>query len=562
MKPCPLRRARELSENDTVAGEHRSARRTRFRRLGTSVARLQVTKAELSSVAAPRAVHSLQHSEERFRLLVDGVLDYAIYMLDAGGRVVSWNAGAERLKGYSPAEAVGQPYGLFFSPEDQLAKKPQRLLARAEAEGKCEDEGWRVRKDGSRFWAHVVLTALRDSSGKLRGFAKVTHDVTANRQAMDALRTSEQRFRLLVQAVRDYAIFMLDPSGVIVSWNAGAERLKGYRAEEIIGQHFSVFYSERDRASGHPEEELTEALRSGSFQEEGWRIRKDGSRFWASVLITAVLDEQSQLVGFAKVTRDVTERRDAEEQLRRANEDLERRVRQRTEELTIANGELEAFSYSVSHDLKAPLRSLDGFSRMLIERANDRLTEQERDYLQRIRRASQRMTTLTDAMLALSRLTSAPIAVQRVDLSRLVREIAAELSQAEPDRVVQFEVVGEAFADADPRLARIAIDNLVRNAWKFTRKQPEPRIEFGCESSADGAMFFVRDNGVGFDMGQVDRLFIPFQRLHRASDFEGTGIGLATVNRVLRRHGGRVWARAEPGAGATFYFTFETPASA
>ncbi|MCR6481949.1 PAS domain S-box protein [Amycolatopsis sp. OK19-0408] len=255
-------------------------------------------------------------AESPFRLLVQSVRDYAIFLLDSGGRIASWNAGAERIKGWPAAEIIGQHFSAFYPPEDVAAGKPERELEIAVARGSVEDEGWRVRKDGSRFWANVVITALFDEQGRLQGFGKVTRDLTERRNAEEALRESEERFRLLVQSVQDYGIFMLDPGGRISSWNAGAERIKGWSAAEIIGQHFSMFYPPEDVAAGKPQWELEIAVDEGRLEDEGWRLRKDGSRFWANVVITALFDEQRQLKGFGKVTRDMTERRNAEQALR------------------------------------------------------------------------------------------------------------------------------------------------------------------------------------------------------------------------------------------------------
>jgi PAS domain S-box-containing protein len=261
-------------------------------------------------------VHSWDmHPDDGYRRLVRTVRDYAIFMLDPAGHIISWNAGAERIKGYEEHEIIGKHFSVFYPQEDITAGKPDRELREAIRDGRLEDEGWRLRKDGTRFWANVVITALYDDNGRLRGFGKVTRDMTERRAAEDALRASEERFRLVVQGVRDYGIFMLDPAGHIISWNAGAERIKGYEEHEIIGKHFSVFYPPEDIAARKPELELEEAVREGRLEDEGWRLRKDGTRFWANVVITALFDDTGELRGFGKVTRDMTERRNAEQAL-------------------------------------------------------------------------------------------------------------------------------------------------------------------------------------------------------------------------------------------------------
>ena len=283
------------------------------------------------------------------RLLVESVEDYAIFALDVNGNILSWNAGAQRIKGYTADEAVGRHFSMFYPPERVAEKFPDFELKEAARTGRFEDEGWRIRKDGSRFWANVVITALHNAEGKLVGYAKVTRDLSERRKAEEALRISEERFRLLVQGVKDYAIFGLDPTGHVSTWNEGAQRIKGYTADEIIGKHFSVFYPPEDIASGKPERELEIATRTGRYEEEGFRVRKDGKRIWASVLITALRNSDGALIGFAKVTRDLTERRAAEEKAledarRVAAEETGRRLaeaaKRRTEELQVLTAAL------------------------------------------------------------------------------------------------------------------------------------------------------------------------------------------------------------------------------
>ena len=261
-------------------------------------------------------------SARKLQLLINAVVDYAIFMLDLDGRILSWNSGAARLKGYTPDEAIGQHFSIFYPPADRAAGVPERALATARRDGSFSAEGWRLRKDGSRFWASVVIDAIRDEQGALVGFAKVTRDVTDRQMANASLIESERRYRRLVEAVVDYAIFQLDVDGIVATWNVGAQRIKGYAADEIIGQSFSRFYTEEDRAAGVPQRALATATREGRYEAEGWRLRKDGSRFWASVVIDAIYDDNRSLVGFAKVTRDITERHQAQELLRTTQEQL------------------------------------------------------------------------------------------------------------------------------------------------------------------------------------------------------------------------------------------------
>jgi PAS domain S-box-containing protein len=476
-------------------------------------------------------------AETRYRLLVDGVRDYAIITLDRAGTVLTWNAGAERIKGYRSDEIIGQNFRRFYTAADLDRDYPTFELERATEAGRYEDEGWRVRADGGTFWANVVITALRDERGDLLGFSKVTRDLTERRAAEQRLRESEERVRLMVESVRDYAIILLDPQGIIATWNAGAERIKGWTASEIIGRSFEAFYPEDDLAAGKTTRELAAATEHGSFEDFGWRVRKDGSRFWANVVITALRDETGTLRGFAKVTRDITERRNADEALRKAYE------------------ELESFSYSVSHDLRAPLRSMDGFSDELLLRYGDKLDARGKDYLQRIRGSAQRMSRLIDDLLNLSRLGRTKVEREVVDLSTMARRIGAELHRLEPARTVELVIEPKLVAHADPALIRVVLENLIGNAWKYTARHPTARIEVGRGQRAGKPTYFVRDDGAGFDMAYRAKLFGPFQRLHTDDAFAGNGIGLATVKRIIQRHGGEVFAEGEVERGATFGFT-------
>ncbi len=363
-------------------------------------------------------------------------------------------------------------------------------------------------------------------------------------QYLDA--KENDRARLIVSSVKDYALIMLDPSGRVASWNGGAKTLLGYEPEEIVGAHVSTFYPSEERRAGKPEHELEIALREGRFEDEGWRLRKDGSPFWANVVVTPMNDSHGKALGFAKVTRDLTERRRAEEQLRIAKEAAE-----------TANRELEAFSYSVAHDLRAPLRAMNGFANILVEDYRDKLDDEGRDALEEIQQNAVRMGRLIDALLSLARVARSELAIAPTNLTALARSVADQLRGGESQRAVEVAIEPNLMAEVDPSLARTLLQNLLENAWKFTSKTPSPRVDVGALPAAKQGQpaFFVRDNGAGFDMRFASKLFGPFQRLHTTAEFPGTGIGLATVQRIVHRHGGHVWAEGGVGAGATFFFT-------
>jgi PAS domain S-box-containing protein len=371
----------------------------------------------------------------------------------------------------------------------------------------------------------------------------------------EQVRVKEESFHMLVGQVKDYAIFMLDPEGRVMTWNEGAERIKGYGREEIIGRHFSCFYTPEDIARHRPPEELEAAAKEGRFEDESWRVRKDGSRFWANVLLTALKDDTGKLRGFSKITRDITARKHAEAELQALNRELQ----QKTVELTAANQELEAFTYSVSHDLRAPLRHVDGFSKLLVEKHRAELSPDALEYVATIRDSAIHMGMLIDDLLNLARVGRKPLDMQVTGLNSLVEEVRKDLNQANPDRAIAWKVETLPFVECDPALMKQVFVNLLSNAVKFTRPRNPAVIDVGVISQDGARAVFVRDNGVGFSMKYAKKLFGVFQRLHRSEDFEGTGVGLATVQRIIHKHRGRVWAEAALDKGATFYFTVGSP---
>jgi PAS domain S-box-containing protein len=389
----------------------------------------------------------------------------------------------------------------------------------------------------------------------VQAIANILGDAVVRSHTEAQLRASEERFRLLVEGVEEYAIYVLDLEGRVVSWNQGAQRIEGYKAEEVIGSHFSRFFPPEDIEAGLPNRLLEKARASGRCYEEMWQVRKDGARFWANLMLAPLKDEQGRLYGFAKVNHDMTFYKTAQEEIRRLNSTLEQRVRERTAQLEAVNKELETFSYSVSHDLRAPLRHIDGFADMLRQRASSQLDQTSLEYLNIITEATRQMSRLIDALLAFSRMGRAALNKGQVDSNKLVKAILHDLSYETEGRRLDWRITQLPMVMADPALLRQVWFNLISNALKYTRTRDLATIEIGVKPSETEHIFYIKDNGIGFDMHYVDKLFGVFQRLHGAGEFEGTGIGLANVRRIVQRHGGRVWAEGEPDVGATFYFT-------
>jgi PAS domain S-box-containing protein len=486
------------------------------------------------------------------RLLVESVRDYAIFALDPTGHVLSWNEGAQRIKGYAPEEIIGRHFSTFYPPEDIAAGKPAWELEIASREGRYEEEGWRLRKDGSRFWANVVITALRGDGGILVGFAKVTRDLTERRRAELELRASEQRFRLLVQSVKDYGIFVLDPAGRITSWNEGAQRIKGYTPEEIIGRHFSIFYPPEDIAAGKPSWELEIATREGRYEEEGWRLRKDGSRFWANVVITPQWNEAGTLVGFAKVTRDLTERRAAEE--RRLADT------RRVAEAEAANRVKTDFLAAMSHELRTPLNAIGGYTELLELGIHGPVTAEQRTALERIRLSQRHLLGIITDLLNFSRIEAGQVSYEseRVPVRDVVQSV---LPLLEPQAVGKGITLEHGPCDAgfvvlaDRLKMEQILVNLLSNAVKFT--PAGGRVVVECGVSGNGAIITVRDTGPGIAIDQQTAIFEPFVQLGRtrSSAHEGTGLGLAISRDLARAMGGDVTVESTGEGGSTFRLT-------
>ena len=499
---------------------------------------------------------------EHLQLLVEAQPDYAIFLLDTGGHVATWNVGARRIKGYEAEEVIGTHFSRFYLQADLDDRLPERELEVATATGRFEHEGWRVRKDGSRFWANVVITSVRDADGRLIGFGKVTRDLTSRMLAEKRLRTSAedleranerlQQFRLLVASVRDYAIFVLDAGGHIRSWNAGARHIKGYSEAEVIGRHFELFYTDADRARDHPAEELEIATREGRFEEEGWRLRKDGSRFWANVVITALRDDAGDLVGFAKVTRDLTERRMAEVQLRETAVELQR-----------SNAELEHFASIAAHDLTDPLHTIVGLADLLARNHGDALGDDGKTILGEIAAGGDRMRGLVGALLTYARSSQQRIAPQPLAsaeaLDRVVRALRTRIEQT--GAAIEYDAASLPTVLADPEALELILQNLLVNAMKFTREGHPPRIAVSARAEDGRWRICVADEGTGVPAEERERIFRSFERASLHTLVDGSGLGLALCQRLVARHGGTIGVEPAPGGGSLFWFTLPDAAA-
>ncbi|WP_397431191.1 PAS domain S-box protein [Pseudomonas chlororaphis] len=486
--------------------------------------------------------------EDRFRLLVEAVVDYAIYMIDPQGIVISWNAGARRFKGYQEAEILGAHFSCFYTPEDRRAGLPQRALNTALSEGRFEGEGWRVRKDGTRFWCHVVIDPIRDSNGQLLGFAKITRDLTERKIAEETLKQSEQQFRLLVQSVTDYAIYMLDPDGRVSSWNLGAQRIKGYLPQEIIGEHFSRFYTEQDRLDSVPQRALETAIREGRFEKQGWRVRKDGTQFLAHVIIDPIRSDAGELLGFAKVTRDISETVQAQKALESAREALFQAQKLQ------AIGQL---SGGIAHDFNNLLTVILGNLELARKRidGNPKLAR----LLDNAVLGAERGVSLTQRMLAFARRQE--LKTEAVDLSQLVKSLNGLLCSSLGPQVSILTSLPESLPTvlADVNQLELALLNLATNARDAMPGGGTIELKADlCDSGqATGIALphehYVRlcviDSGEGMDEQTLALAADPFFTTKGVG--KGTGLGLSMVHGLAEQLGGRLVLKSLKGQGTT-----------
>jgi len=486
--------------------------------------------------------------EVSLEMLLDAVVDYAIYMLDPEGYVSSWNVGAERVKGYPAADALGTHFSQFFTPEDQASGKPLLGLEIAKRTGRHEEEGWRVRKDGTRFYAFTVLDAIRDGEGNLLGFAKVTRDISERHAAEQALLDSEWRFRMLVDAVSDYAIFMLDTKGCITNWNKGAERIKGYKAHEVLGRHFSMFYTAEEQEADKPQQGLARALSEGRFESEGIRVRKDGSSFWAHVTIQPIRDEENRIVGFAKVTRDITEQRKARQALENAREELHQS--QKMEALGHLTG-------GVAHDFNNFLTAIIGNLEVL--KANSDIGERGRRQIDAALQAAEDGGAVVRQMMVFARRQSLKLVT--VDANQTVEEIAGLVRRSTHENIdVELDLhEGPIAVKTDPVQLQTSVLNLALNGCDampaggvLTIKTEHCLVEPGGEERVKPGSYVcisVTDTGEGMSEDVLAHAFEPFFTTKELG--KGTGLGLSMVYGAAQQIGGDVSIASKVGQGTT-----------
>ncbi|GAC1311731.1 MAG: PAS domain-containing sensor histidine kinase [Mucilaginibacter sp.] len=490
-----------------------------------------------------------------YQKMVEEIQDYAIILMDKDGIIRNWNKGAEKIKFYTEQEILGKHFSIFYLKEDLDSNLPQKLMNEARLTGRAGQEGWRKRKDGSRFWGSITITALHDDDNEVIGYCKVTRDLTEKKITEDALRMSEERYHQMIAEVQDYAIILLGVDGTIENWNAGAESIKGYAGKDVVGKNFELFYTPEDRAVNLPATLLKEARDNGKAVQEGWRVRKDGTRFRGTIIITALHGKDGSVIGFSKVTRDLTHQKEADEKLAAY-----------TAELETQNGELEQFAYVASHDLQEPLRKIQTFTELIQENYHDEAFVKK--YFEKLDMSARRMSELVKSLLNYSRLSKdrdkEDPSLTEVDLNTVVDEVKLdfELLIEEKKAFISAETMPKVRAN-HTQLGQL-FSNLISNSLKFSKNDPVIRIStkiVGKDQIANPPKPLVNanyhqitfeDNGIGFEQQYSSMIFSLFQRLHGKQDFAGTGIGLALCKKIVENHGGFITAASELGKGATF----------
>jgi PAS domain S-box-containing protein len=483
-----------------------------------------------------RAEQIARESEERFRLMVEGVTDYSILMLDASGHVLSWNEGARRMKGYEAEEILGQHLSRFYLPEDHQLGKPDQDLKSAAVAGRHEIAGWRVRKDGSQFWANVVITAMRDKNGTLYGFSKMTRDLTQRRQA-------EEKFQLVFEA-SPTGLLMMSREGSILLLNAQIEHLFGYQRDELLGRSIEVLVPARFRGQ-HPAHRLAffmaPTARAMGTGRDLYGLRKDGSEFAVEIGLNPVETDQGMAVMATVI--DITARKRSETTLAQQRDELER-----------SNKDLEQFAYVASHDLQEPLRAVAGCVQLLKKRYHGQLDERAHEYIGHAVDGAKRMQSLIDDLLTFARIRRAENTSHAVSCADALSVALKNLSVSIQESGAQVTWDALPIVSGEAGQITMLLQNLIANAVKFRKPTEIPHIHIGVSRDARRATFSVSDNGIGISQEHFERIFGVFQRLHTRSEYPGTGIGLAVCKRIVEHQGGRIWVESKPGEGATFRF--------
>jgi len=491
--------------------------------------------------------------DSKFGSLLESAPD-GIVIVNPTGRIVFTNTQAEKLLGYEREELRGKPVEALLPERFHGVHAEHRSHFFAQRSKQSKGVGlelYALRKDGSEFPVEISFSPLETEEGML--VSSTIRDITERKRAAEILQQSEERFRLLVEGVQEYAIFMLSPQGTVASWNKGAERIKGYKTDEIIGKHFSCFYTPEAVAEGKPEQELRTAMEEGQMNGEGWRVRKNGQMFWANVVITALLDKNGCLQGFAKITRDMTEAKRIEQALNDKNIELQESAR----ELARSNRDLQQFAYVASHDLQEPLRMVASFTQLLAKRYKDKLDQDAQDFIKYAVDGATRMQALISDLLTYSRVDRQEKPLKLTNCDAILKQVLANLKLAivESGAVITHDTLPVIMAD-DTQLGQL-FQNLIRNAIKFRGEEP-PRVHLSSERNKNGWKISVQDNGIGISPEHRERVFLIFQRLHTTAEYPGTGIGLAICKKIVERHGGRIWIETPPEGGSIFSFTLLT----
>lgn len=487
-----------------------------------------------------------------YKKMIEEIQDYAIILLDKEGIIRNWNKGAKKIKQYSEQEIIGKHFSIFYLPDDLNTNLPYKLMNEAIDTGRATQEGWRKRKDGSIFWGSITITALHDDDNSVIGFCKVTRDLTDKKMAEDALKISEERYQQMIAEVQDYAIILLSPEGIIENWNMGAQKIKGYESQEVIGKKFELFYTPEDKINNLPNKLLNEARENGKALQEGWRVRKDGTRFWGTIVITALHGKEGQIIGFTKVTRDLTAQKIATEKIIAYNAELQ-----------IQNSELEQFAYVASHDLQEPLRKIRTFAELIQKNFENK--DFVNTYFNKLEASAKRMGELVKSLLDYSRLTKDHSNAVPVNLNETISEVKTDLELLiEEKNATLFWEPLPTVMGSRMQLGQLFF-NLIGNSLKFCKNKPVIRIQSNIlnKHQIENApatlidqqyhQITFEDNGIGFEQQYDKIIFSLFQRLHGKREYEGTGIGLALSKKIVENHFGYISASSEPSKGAKFF---------